>query len=255
MSERAPDGRQAVFGRFLIIFALEVFLLYWLVLYLSLAASVGTSHRSSGLRGIATTVGGEVAGTDAMGSPSVGFVFATPQLVPEVVVLPLASERVMDAYAPVEAPDPVEGVTQEEEAPAQIEIPRLSALEWEMWAKLNWERYSRGLDILDIDESLMQIARVRSQGMADGNYFSHSMPDGRNVFSLLDEGDVQYRYAGENLARNNARDEESVVISVTAFMKSPSHGANILSPYYTKMAVGEVTSSNGIKVYTVLFLG
>jgi len=238
------DGGPASYRRLLSIVALEVLLLYWLILYLSLAASGNTSQRDLGLRDTAVNISQEAS------PPYADYAFAAFQ---DAEVFALTSESALDS--PVQVLDLVADIAEREGALDQVDIPRLSALEWEMWAKLNWERYSRGLDILDIDPSLVEIARLRSQGMIDGNYFSHSMPDGRNVFSLLDEERVPYRYAGENLARNNASDDISVGISVAAFMKSPSHRANILSPYYTRMGVGEITSSNGIKVYTILFLG
>ena len=50
---------------------------------------------------------------------------------------------------------------------------------------LNADRTAAGLVPVRVDARLMAIARARSVDMATKHYFSHTQPDGRNVFDIL----------------------------------------------------------------------
>ena len=49
----------------------------------------------------------------------------------------------------------------------------------------------------------MAIARARSADMATKHYFSHTQPDGRNVFDILSAQKITWYGAGEIIAWNN----------------------------------------------------
>ena len=49
----------------------------------------------------------------------------------------------------------------------------------------------------------MAIARARSTDMVEKDYFSHTQPDGRNVFSILSAQGITWYNAGEIIAYNN----------------------------------------------------
>src|SRR5687767_13296908 len=61
----------------------------------------------------------------------------------------------------------------------------VSQAELAMVDALNVDRTSRGLVPVRIDSRLMAIARARSVDMVNKGYFSHTQPDGRNVFDIL----------------------------------------------------------------------
>ena len=48
----------------------------------------------------------------------------------------------------------------------------------------------------------MAIARARSADMAAKDYFSHTQPDGRNIFDILGAQRIAWYAAGENIAWN-----------------------------------------------------
>jgi uncharacterized protein YkwD len=91
--------------------------------------------------------------------------------------------------------------------------------------------------------------------MAASDYFSHTAPDGSTAFSLLDANNVAYGWGGENLARNNYPDSETVAIAIRDLMASAGHRDNILSGNYTQMGVAVAMSATGIRYYTMIFIG
>ena len=118
----------------------------------------------------------------------------------------------------------------------------------------NARRASVGLPPLRESGYLNAIAHLRSQEMADYNYFAHESPiTGDNVFGLMDQYGVPYGWAGENLAKNNYADDETVGVADEALWKSPSHHANIVNANYTQVGIALVVDSSGMKYFTIVF--
>ncbi len=80
---------------------------------------------------------------------------------------------------------------------------------------------------------LTMAARLKVDDMVKKGYFSHQGPDGSMAWNWMDKVNYSYSYAGENLAVNffDARDV------VSAWMKSPTHRENILSPHFTEVGI------------------
>jgi uncharacterized protein YkwD len=91
--------------------------------------------------------------------------------------------------------------------------------------------------------------------MATNGYFSHYSPDGSSVFTLLARAGYPYGIAGENIARNNYADSQSVSVAMSGFMSSPTHRSNLLSASYRYVGVGMALGANGLKYYAVVFAG
>ncbi len=81
---------------------------------------------------------------------------------------------------------------------------------------------------------LDEAARLKAEHMAKNSYFSHYSPDGVSPWHWFDEVSYTYAHAGENLAIH-FKDSGAVV---DAWMKSPSHRANIVNGNYTEIGVG-----------------
>lgn len=105
-----------------------------------------------------------------------------------------------------------------------------------------------------LDPALVTIARVRSRDMATRDYFSHYTPEGTTFFDLLDANNVDWSYAGETLARNNAAPAQSADVAATGLLNSPHHRAIILDPRYGAMGVGDAVGRDGMHYYTVIFV-
>jgi uncharacterized protein YkwD len=118
----------------------------------------------------------------------------------------------------------------------------------------NARRASDALPPLRESGLLNAITHLRSQEMADYNYFAHESPvTGDNVFALMDQYGVPYGWAGENLAKNNYADDETVGVADDALWKSPSHHANIVNANYTQVGIALVVDGSGMKYFTIVF--
>ncbi len=107
--------------------------------------------------------------------------------------------------------------------------------EQDMWAKVNVERTSRGLNSLTFSEELAKVGRAHCTDMFKRGYFSHYTPEGLSPFDRMVAADVNFLYAGENLALAPSTD-----LAMKGLMQSPGHKANILSKDFGKVGIGVI---------------
>ncbi len=124
-----------------------------------------------------------------------------------------------------------------------------------MFALHNQQRAANGVGALQIDPTLVAVARQRAQDMATNNYFAHVSPSGQTAFDIIDAYGYVYALAGENIARNNYPVSQSVTVAMDGFMNSPGHRANILEGQFTKVGIGVATDGNGMYYFAVVFAG
>ena len=77
-------------------------------------------------------------------------------------------------------------------------------------------------------------AKMKAEHMAKNEYFAHYAPDGTSPWFWFDRAGYVYAHAGENLAIHFSDSSEVV----DAWMKSPTHRANIVASQYTEIGVG-----------------
>ena len=99
---------------------------------------------------------------------------------------------------------------------------------------VNAERAKAGLKPLTSDWELARVARFKSEDMRDNRYFDHNSPIYGTPFQMMKSFGINYRSAGENIAAGQTT-AESVM---QAWMNSPGHKKNILSPNFTHIGVG-----------------
>ena len=124
-----------------------------------------------------------------------------------------------------------------------------------MFAAHNQLRAASGIAALQLDGTLSAAAAQRAQDMASRGYFAHTSPTGETAFSILDAFAYGYALAGENIARNNYPQNQSVGVAMDGFMNSPGHRANILEPAFTRVGIGVATDASGMIYYAVIFAG
>jgi uncharacterized protein YkwD len=124
-----------------------------------------------------------------------------------------------------------------------------------MYDSHNQIRAANGVGALALDGTLVAAARQRAQDMASKNYFAHTSPSGETAFSIIDGYGYVYAIAGENIARNNYPQSQTVQVAMDGFMNSPGHRANILESRFTRVGVGVATDGNGMVYYAVVFAG
>jgi uncharacterized protein YkwD len=120
----------------------------------------------------------------------------------------------------------------------------------------NARRTANGLAPLRLNQLLVGVARIRSDEMAAYNYFSHDSPiTGHTAFSLMNLHGVPYSWAGENLAKNNYPNDQTVTVADEALFNSPGHRANILNAHYTDVGIALTIDPTGMKYFTIIFTG
>lgn len=117
----------------------------------------------------------------------------------------------------------------------------------------NHEREDLNLKQLQVSPLLENAAQLKADDMALRSFFSHVNPDGKQPWVYLDKAGYGYKAAGENLAVNfiHSKDVHK------AWMKSPTHKANIVQEKFTEIGIA---TSRGIYngeevVFVVQFFG
>jgi uncharacterized protein YkwD len=131
----------------------------------------------------------------------------------------------------------------------------LNNLESQMFFAHNQQRAANGVGALELDSTLVAVARQRAADMAQKGYFAHTSPSGETAFSILDGFGYRYAIAGENIARNNYPESQSVGVAMDGFMNSPGHRENILETQFTRVGIGMATDGHGMFYYAVVFAG
>ncbi len=126
----------------------------------------------------------------------------------------------------------------------------LSSKERQLLKLLNSARRSKNLPELIVNEQLTRAARAKSKDMAVNNYFSHTSPVYGELEGLLNYFNINYSYAGENLAMDSCG---NIVGVHEGLMSSPDHRRNILNRNYVFVGVGIYERSDGYHYYTQLF--
>ncbi len=110
-------------------------------------------------------------------------------------------------------------------------------MEAQVVQRINDIRQERGLNRLQVNEKLAQVARAYSHQMAAENFFSHTDAKGNGPGDRVKKAGIFYFMVGENLFKcTNA--PEPVPLSVEGWMNSPGHRENILRPNFKETGVG-----------------
>ncbi|MCL5439183.1 MAG: CvpA family protein [Patescibacteria group bacterium] len=107
--------------------------------------------------------------------------------------------------------------------------------EKQMLALINKERTNRGLNQLIFDDNIAEVARAHAEDMFKKGYFSHYSQNGASPFDRLSNANIDFTYAGENLAL-----APSTEFAMQGLMNSKSHKDNILSPNFNKIGIGTI---------------
>ena len=134
--------------------------------------------------------------------------------------------------------------------PSVVPNPLLQQIEQDIFNLVNKERREKGLQPVVQNDVLTEVARRKSQHMANLGYFSHTAPDGTTTQDWLTGKGYSLNAWGENIAdfQANATAEEIM----RGWMNSPGHRANILANNFSLLGVG-VYQGNGRTFATQVF--
>ncbi|MDH5533216.1 MAG: CAP domain-containing protein [Candidatus Pacebacteria bacterium] len=103
-------------------------------------------------------------------------------------------------------------------------------------ALTNAERARAGLAPLTVNSKLTSAALSKGQDMFNDQYWAHIAPDGKEPWSFIGESGYTYRVAGENLARDFSNSTDMM----GAWMRSPTHKANIVNTRYQEIGIAVI---------------
>lgn len=181
-----------------------------------------------------------VLGVLSMPSVSTALDISAPPEVVEVVTATRTAERGQrfSIPAPVQPkPAPEASATGD---PVLDEVLELT----------NVERAKAGLAALTVDRRLMESAQLHSECQARRNLLTHDGPNGESPSDRMKATGYVVRHWAENAARGFGTSAEAVV---AAWMRSPSHRANILRSTVTEIGLGIAYSADGTPFWTQNF--
>lgn len=98
----------------------------------------------------------------------------------------------------------------------------------------NDQRTASSLGALALSSQLEQAAQAKANDMAARDYWSHNTPDGTSPWTFITNVGYRYQTAGENLAYGF----DTSTDTITGWMNSPEHRANILNATYKEVGFG-----------------
>jgi len=107
-------------------------------------------------------------------------------------------------------------------------------------ALVNKERAKENLAPLKLNTALTKVAQLKSEDMKNKNYFNHTSPTYGSPFAMMQQFGINYKYAGENIAKG----QKTAEAVVTAWMNSEGHRKNIMNKNFTEMGLGYVKSGS-----------
>lgn len=108
------------------------------------------------------------------------------------------------------------------------------AFEAEVVRLVNVERTKRGLKPLILHKDLQYTARIKAKEFVVYDYYDHDSPVSGEPEDLVKSHNDAFYFVGENIAQGQITPEEVMY----AWMNSPGHRGNILTPQYEYIGVG-----------------
>jgi uncharacterized protein YkwD len=112
--------------------------------------------------------------------------------------------------------------------------PLKEGFEYQLFDLTNAARVKNGLQVLGWDDQVRETARKHSLDMAENKYFSHTNLEGESPFDRMEEDNITFAVAGENLAFG----QFSSIFAHEGLMNSLGHRENILKPDFELLGVG-----------------
>ncbi|HEY2107401.1 MAG TPA: CAP domain-containing protein [Candidatus Binataceae bacterium] len=131
----------------------------------------------------------------------------------------------------------------------------VSAEETQILELVNRERARAGVAALTLSGRLAVVARGHSYDMALRHYFSHVSPDGITPEQRIRGSGIEYAKMGENIYEEDFPDPDRMPErAIQAWMGSPSHRKNMLSPLFEETGVGIARAADGSTYVTQDFI-
>lgn len=104
----------------------------------------------------------------------------------------------------------------------------------------NAQRNANGLGSLALNGTLSQAAQAKAADMAAQDYWAHNSPTGATPWTFINATGYAYQTAGENLAYGFTTSSDTI----TGWMNSPGHRANILNTSFNQVGFAILDIAN-----------
>lgn len=121
--------------------------------------------------------------------------------------------------------------------------------EYQLFDLTNASRENHDLPLLTWDDHVRETAREHSLDMAENQYFDHTNRQGQSPFDRMEEDNIRFITAGENLAYG----QFSSIFAHAGLMNSLGHRKNILEESYQYLGVGVAFNDEAQPYYTENF--
>ena len=138
-------------------------------------------------------------------------------------------------------------------APTQqpVQVAQASNVQQQILTLVNVERKKANLQPLTLNSKLGQAAQNHTNDMVSKSYFSHTSPSGGTMVSRVKATGYVYSTIGENIAAGSSTADATM----TQWMNSPGHRANILNPKFRELGVGYAPSNDQYRYYWTQVFG
>jgi uncharacterized protein YkwD len=122
--------------------------------------------------------------------------------------------------------------------------------EYQLFDLTNASRVNHDLSVLSWDKQVKVTAQDHSADMAVHKYFNHTNLKGESPFDRMEEDNITFRMAGENLAAG----QNSSIFAHEGLMNSLGHRENKLQKEFASLGVGVAFEEDGKPYYTENYL-
>lgn len=173
------------------------------------------------------------------------------KLIPIVTIVSTVIGITASSIAPANAqfwrrPKPATAPTQQAVQPSQN-----GSVQQQILTLVNVERKKVNLQPLTLNSKLGQAAQNHTNDMVSKSYFSHTSPSGGTMTSRVKATGYVYSTIGENIAAGSS----TATATMTQWMNSPGHRANILNPKFRELGVGYAPSNDQYRYYWTQVFG
>ncbi len=177
---------------------------------------------------------------------------ASMKLIPIVTIVATVIGITASSIAPANAqwwrrtPRPTPAQTQQ-----PVQASQSGSFQQQILTLVNVERRKANLQPLTLNNQLGQAAQNHTNDMVSKSYFSHTSPSGGTMTSRVNATGYVYSTIGENIAAGSS----TANTTMTQWMNSPGHRANILNPKFRELGVGYAPSNDQYRYYWTQVFG
>lgn len=115
---------------------------------------------------------------------------------------------------------------------------------------INDARQKAGVAPLKLGATLPKLAELKAEDMVKNSYFAHTSKTYGTPFKMMEDYNIDYNTAGENIAGN-----PNIKAAVESWLASSTHKQNLLSSSYQYIGIGIAKSPTYGYIIVAMFVG